>query len=71
MHADLALFLLDELRFSRVGDRLAALVLCGASHADRVMIKGLLADGSWPHPQGLDLDVLRAYIAAARNLAAL
>ena len=36
--ADLALFTLDELRFSGAGDPLAALVLCGAHRADRVMI---------------------------------
>ena len=33
--ADLALFKLDELRFSGSGDPLAALVLCGAHRADR------------------------------------
>ncbi len=38
--ADLALFTLDELRFSGAGDRLAALVLCGAHKADRVMVAG-------------------------------
>lgn len=38
--ADLALFTLDELRFSGAGDPLAALVLCGAHRADRVMIAG-------------------------------
>ncbi len=36
--ADLALFTLDDLRFSGAGDPLAALVLCGAHRADRVMI---------------------------------
>ncbi|MDD9909474.1 MAG: 8-oxoguanine deaminase [Ahrensia sp.] len=38
--ADLALFTLDELRFSGAGDPLAALVLCGAHSADRVMVAG-------------------------------
>jgi 8-oxoguanine deaminase len=38
--ADLALFKLDELRFSGNGDPLAALVLCGAHRADRVMVGG-------------------------------
>lgn len=38
--ADLALFTLDELRFSGAGDPLAALVLCGAHRADRVMVAG-------------------------------
>jgi len=38
--ADLALFKLDELRFSGSGDPLAALLLCGAHQADHVMVKG-------------------------------
>ena len=47
MEADLALFTLDELRFSGAGDPLAALVLCGAHRADRVMVRGewLVEDG--------------------------
>ena len=32
--------ILDELRFSGAGDPLAALVLCGAHAADRVMVAG-------------------------------
>ena len=38
--ADLAFFKLDELRFSGSGDPLAALLLCGASQAEHVMIGG-------------------------------
>ena len=38
--ADLAMFKLDEPRFSGAGDALAALVLCGAHRADRVMVGG-------------------------------
>jgi len=38
--ADLALFCLDELRFSGSGDPLAALLLCGAHRADHVMVAG-------------------------------
>lgn len=54
--ADLALFKLDELRFSGAGDPLAALVLCGAHQADRVMIAGTwqLLDG-----KPIKLDILR------------
>jgi len=40
MQADLALFTLDELRFSGALDPLAALVVCGAHKADRVMVGG-------------------------------
>jgi 8-oxoguanine deaminase len=57
--ADLALFRLDELRFSGSHDPLAALLLCGAQQADRVMIAGewKLIDGRVP---GQDLQKLVA-----------
>jgi len=57
--ADLALFTLDELRFSGAHDPLAALVLCGAHGADRVMIAGrwTVLDGQ---PVGVDMQALRA-----------
>ncbi|MER0236557.1 8-oxoguanine deaminase [Fulvimarina sp. MAC8] len=56
--ADLALFTLDELRFSGAHDPIAALVLCGAHRADRVMVKGewRVVDG---RPIGVDLARLR------------
>lgn len=38
--ADVALFSLDEPRFSGYGDALAALILCGAHKADHVMVGG-------------------------------
>ncbi len=41
--ADLALFKLDEPRFSGAGDALAALILCGAHQADYVMVNGTWA----------------------------
>ena len=68
--ADLALFRLDELRFSGALDPLAALVVCGAHRADRVMVAGrwVVEDGQIP---GLDLGgLMRAHGAAARALAA-
>ena len=40
MQADLAMFTLEEARFSGAHDPLAALVLCGAHRADRVMVAG-------------------------------
>lgn len=57
--ADLAMFTLDELRFSGAGDPLAALVLCGAHRADRVMVAGRwrVVDGM---PVGIDIARLRA-----------
>ena len=66
--ADLALFKLDELRFSGAGDALAALVLCGAHRADRVMVEGrwVVVDGALP---GEDLGALmEEHGAAARRL---
>jgi 8-oxoguanine deaminase len=66
--ADLALFRLDEPRFSGAGDPLAALVLCGAHRADRVMAGGrwIVEDGQIP---GLDVaDLIRRHSAAARKL---
>jgi len=68
--ADLALYRLDELRFSGHGDALAALVLCGAHRADRVMISGKWAvvDGAIP---GLDVaDLIRRHGAAAKQMQA-
>jgi 8-oxoguanine deaminase len=66
--ADLALFKLDELRFSGHGDPIAALVLCGAHRADRVMVGGqwVVEDGRIP---GLDIDdLIRRHSAAARRM---
>jgi len=56
--SDLAFYKLDELRFSGAGDPLAALVLCGAHNADRVMVAGVwrLIDGA---PIGIDIPTLR------------
>ena len=67
--ADLALFTLDEIRFSGAQDPLAALVLCGAHRADRVMIGGAwrVVDGE---PVGIDLEKLIAdHRQAARHFA--
>ena len=57
--ADLALFTLDEPRFSGGHDPLATLVLCGAHRADRVMVGGVwrVVDG---RVVGLDLPKLLA-----------
>ncbi|APQ10666.1 8-oxoguanine deaminase [Pseudomonas oryzihabitans] len=68
--ADLALFRLDELRFSGSHDPLAALLLCGADRADRVMV-----GGEWRVIDGaiVDLDVpalIARHRQAARRLVA-
>jgi 8-oxoguanine deaminase len=68
--ADIALFKLDEMRFSGSHDPLAALLLCGAHKAEHVMI-----GGQWrvKHGtiEGLDVGpLLQQHGAAARALAA-
>jgi 8-oxoguanine deaminase len=66
--ADLAMFRLDEPRFSGAGDPLAALILCGAHRADRVMVGGhwRVVDGVIA---GLDIGALMArHRDAARAL---
>ncbi|MFB2862075.1 8-oxoguanine deaminase [Aeromonas sp. MdU4] len=64
--ADLALFKLDDLRFSGSHDPVAALILCGAERADRVMVGGKwkVVDGTI---EGLDIEQLIAHhkVAAA------
>ncbi len=67
--ADLALFTLDEPRFSGAHDPLAALVLCGAHRADRVMVAGRwrVIDGA---PVDFDLaQLMAAHRRAARDFA--
>lgn len=68
--ADLALFKLDEPRFSGAGDPLAALILCGAHRADRVMVGGdwRVIDGEIA---GMDIGALMArHGETARDLIA-
>jgi 8-oxoguanine deaminase len=69
MEADLALYTLDEPRFSGAQDPIAALALCGAHRADRVMVAGRwrVIDGA---PEGVDLEALISkHKAAARAFA--
>jgi len=66
--ADLALFTLDDLRFSGSHDPLSALLLCGADRADRVMVAGQwrVVDGA---VVGLDLpELITVHRAAAARL---
>ncbi|MFB2874827.1 8-oxoguanine deaminase [Aeromonas jandaei] len=64
--ADLALFKLDDLRFSGSHDPVAALILCGAERADRVMVGGKcrVVDGAI---EGLDIEglIVRHKVVAA------
>lgn len=68
MQADLALFKLDELRFSGSHDPLAALLLGGAQQADRVMVAGQwkVVDGQLPD---VDLaELMHQHNQAAKKL---
>ncbi|MGF1698987.1 8-oxoguanine deaminase [Photobacterium makurazakiensis] len=67
--ADIAMFKLDDIRFSGSHDPLAALLLCGAQQADRVMINGQwrVHDGQ---VIGVDIDqLLTRHRKAAMRLA--
>lgn len=71
LQADLALYRLDELRFSGAGDPMAAVVLCGAHRADRVMV-----GGRWRVEEGeiVDCDVQKLmadHRRSARELASI
>lgn len=69
MQADIAMFKLDDIRFSGSHDPLAALLLCGAQQADKVMVAGQwrVLDG---RVQGVDLaDLMARHQAAAKRLA--
>ena len=65
--ADLALFTLDEMRFSGNHDPIAALVHCGATRADRVMVAGQwrVIDGAIA---GLDVAALIAEHSKAARI---
>ena len=66
--ADLALFKLDALRHSGYHEPLAALVLSGATRADRVMVAGKwrVEDGRAAHID--ELDLIHRHSAAAAIL---
>jgi len=69
LEADLAFYRLDDPRFSGAQDPIAALVLCGAHRADRVMVAGRwrVIEGE---PEGVDLAALMAkHRAAAKAFA--
>ncbi len=63
--ADLALFTLDETRFAGAHDPLAALILCNAHRADRVMV-----GGRWRVEEGQPLGVDLAKLIADQRQAA-
>lgn len=67
--ADIACFSLDALRFSGVGDPLAALVLCGAHRVERLMIAGNWSIEDGTHWKELSHEVIALHQQAAASLA--
>jgi 8-oxoguanine deaminase len=68
MQADLAFFNLDALRFSGVGDPIAALVQCGAHTVGKLMVAGdwIIENG---HHKNIDpMDLMAQHQAFARKL---
>ncbi|WP_017017748.1 amidohydrolase family protein, partial [Enterovibrio norvegicus] len=65
MMADIAMFTLDDIRFSGSHDPLAALVLCGAQQADHVMV-----NGEWRVKNGELVDVDKHALIARHREAA-
>ena len=66
--ADLAIFNLDELRFSGAGDPIAALVTCGAHAVDRLMIGGEWLVENADHRQFLARDLVDKHSQLAAKL---
>ncbi|PNH79440.1 8-oxoguanine deaminase [Vibrio diazotrophicus] len=71
LEADIAMFKLDDIRFSGSHDPLAALLLCGAQQADKVMVAGQwrVLDGE---VVGVDMaQLIERHSEAAKRLAQL
>jgi 8-oxoguanine deaminase len=68
MQADLAIFDLDELRFSGAGDPLAALIMCGAHRVSRLMVAGKWIVEDATHCRYLDQELIARHSELARKL---
>ncbi len=68
MQADLAVFDLDELRFSGVGDPLAAIVMCGAHRVSRLMVGGRWLIESQDHTRVLEHELMARHKELAKEL---
>lgn len=66
--ADLAVFDLEELRFSGAGDPLAALVACGAHQVERLMIGGQWLVTDRQHCSYLQREILKRHQKLAKRL---
>jgi len=68
MQADLALFSLDELRFSGVGSPLDGLVTCGASQVDKLMVGGKWLIENNEHCSVLNQELMEKHQFLAKKL---
>jgi 8-oxoguanine deaminase len=66
--ADFAVFGLQELRFSGVGDPLAALVICGASRVEKLMVAGRWLVESGQHYDDIEAELASSHRALAAKL---
>ena len=69
--ADLALFASNELRFSGVGDPLAALVTCGAHQVAKLMVGGKWLIEDAQHHQLMQQQLMQTHHALAKKLQAM
>ena len=68
--ADLAIFNLNELRFSGAGDPLAALVICGAHRVERLMVAGKWLVEDSHHASYRQYELVQRHSELARSLQA-
>ena len=66
--ADMSVFKLDELRFSGVGDPLAALVLCGAHKVDKLMVAGRWLIEDAEHSLDIQVQLHSQHMQLAKQL---
>ena len=66
--ADLAIFSLDELRFSGVGSALDGLITCGASQVEKLMVGGKWLIENNDHCRVLSMDVMEKHKILAKKI---
>jgi 8-oxoguanine deaminase len=68
MQADLAIFSLDEMRFSGVGSPLDGLITCGASHVEKLMVGGKWQIENTEHCALLSRQIMKKHQFLAKKL---
>ena len=68
MQADLALFSLDELRFSGVGSPLDGLITCGAYQVDKLMVAGKWLIENTQHCAVIGTEVMEKHQLLAKRI---